>query len=95
VAVQEKQVYMNDFEGFNLSRPTEMGHTASITTLALQGHHQTAPEVSFVHNFPGSVASGIDRGDIGAFMRVAKTIFKLLAPLVGPTERCTADPLLV
>ena len=58
------------------------GHEASITTLALEAHHKAAPEVSFVHNFPGAVESGIARGSIGGLMRVLKTIYAVLGPLV-------------
>ena len=58
------------------------GHEASITTLALEAHHTAAPEVSFVHNFPGAVESGIARGSIGPLMRVLKTIYAWLGPLV-------------
>lgn len=73
---------MTDFQGWNLGRMALMGHEASITTLALEVHHKTAPEVSFVHNFPGAVESGIARGSIGGLMRVLKTIWAILGPLV-------------
>ncbi|KAK1816041.1 hypothetical protein LTR12_009544 [Friedmanniomyces endolithicus] len=81
-ATFEGQIRMDDFQAASLGLMAKQGHTASVTTLALEAHHQSAPEVSFVHNFPGSVKSGIDRGSIGPLMRTLKTIFILLAPLV-------------
>ncbi|KAF2667619.1 hypothetical protein BT63DRAFT_447443 [Microthyrium microscopicum] len=82
MATHEAQINMDDFQGWNLSRYANMGHTASLITLDLEAHHKAAPEVSFVHNFPGAVESGIARGSIGAFMRVLKTIYAFLGPLV-------------
>lgn len=73
---------MTDYEGWKFGRMALMGHEASITTLALESHHKTAPEVSFVHNFPGALESGIARGSIGGLMRVLKTIWAILGPLV-------------
>jgi hypothetical protein len=87
----EGQIDMDDFEGYHISRFQSMGHNASIVTLALEGHHKAAPEVSYVHNFPGSVKSGIDRGDIGLFMRTMKTIFKLFAPLLNIPLEVSGD----
>lgn len=74
---------MHDFQAWNLGRMVAYGHEASIVTLALEMHHKETPEVSFVHNFPGSVQSGIARGSIGPLMRVLKTIFAMLGSLVN------------
>lgn len=79
----EGQIDMADFEGSKMSGMKRYGHEASVVTLSLEMHRQAAPEVSFVHNFPGSVESGIARGSIGPVMRVLKTIFALLGPLVN------------
>lgn len=81
-ATFEGQISTADFPGWNLGLMANQGHTASITTLALEAHHQAAPEVSFVHNFPGAVESGIARGSIGALMRFLKTVFAVLGSLV-------------
>ncbi|KAK0272011.1 hypothetical protein LTS16_001979 [Friedmanniomyces endolithicus] len=87
-ATYEGQIRMDDFQAASLGLMAKQGHTASVTTLALEAHHQSAPEVSFVRNFPGSVKSGIDRGSIGPLMRTLKIIFLLLAPLVDiPLEQ--------
>lgn len=73
---------MADFQGWNLGRMEDQGHTSAITTLAMETHHKLAPEVSFIHNFPGAVESGIARGSIGWLMRLLKTIWSILGPLV-------------
>ena len=82
MGTSEGQINMEDFQAWNLSRPAQAGHEASITTLALEAHHKMAPEVSFVHNFPGAVESGIARGSIGPLMRFLKIVFAVLGPLV-------------
>lgn len=81
-ATFEGQIHMDDFQGWNLGRMADQGHQASITTLALEAHHKVAPEVSFVHNFPGAVESGIARGSIGWLMRFLKIIYGLLGSWV-------------
>ncbi|MCJ1402181.1 hypothetical protein MMC11_005401 [Xylographa trunciseda] len=81
-ATLEGPINMADFQGWNLGRMEGYGHEVSITTLALETHHKAAPEVSFVHNFPGAVESGIARGSIGVLMRVLKTVYAVLGPLV-------------
>ena len=81
-ATREGQINMSDFQCWNLGRIETYGHEASVVTLVLEAHHKAAPEVSFVHNFPGAVESGIARGSIGPLMRVLKTIWGILGPLV-------------
>lgn len=81
-ATFEGQIDLDHFQGWNFGLIKTQGHTASITTLALEGHQQAFPEVSYVHNFPGAVELGIGRGDIGYLMRFLKTVFALLGPLV-------------
>ena len=78
----EGKIHMHDFQAYNLSRPANQAHDASITTMALEAHQKTAQDVSFIHNFPGAVESGIARGSIGPLMRVLKTIWAVLGPLV-------------
>lgn len=81
-ATFEGLIDMDHFEGWGFSPMKNQGHTASITSLALEGHQKTCSEVSYVHNFPGAVESGIARGSIGWIMRFLKTVFAILGPLV-------------
>ena len=78
-ATFEGQIDMDNFQGWDLGLMKNQGHTASITTLALEGHQLAFPNVLYVHNFPGAVESGIGRGSIGFLMRFLKTVFALLA----------------
>jgi hypothetical protein len=47
-------------------------HLASIATLGLEAMAKMAPEVSFIHAFPGPVKSGIERGSISLLLGVIK-----------------------
>lgn len=55
------------------------GHGAGMMTLALAQLARRAPDVSFVHNFPGFVNTGLIRGDEGFVFQVFKYVFKVLA----------------
>ncbi|EQB46613.1 hypothetical protein CGLO_14332 [Colletotrichum gloeosporioides Cg-14] len=81
-ATFEGAIDMSDFQGSSKGWPKLQAHMASIITLSLEAFQKTAPEVSFVHNFPGAVESGITRGSIGPLMRTLKTIFGVLGSLV-------------
>jgi len=58
------------------------GHAASLVTLSLEALAKKAPDVSFIHAFPGPVKSGIARGTTGAVWFVIKAVFKVVGPLV-------------
>lgn len=61
---------------------SQRGHVASLVTLSLEALANKAPEVSFIHNFPGPVKSNIARGTEGAAMFMIKAVFKAIDPLV-------------
>lgn len=60
----------------------QRGHAASMVTLDHQAIAQTAPEVSFIHDFPGPVRSNLARAGQGAAVSVMRLLFKAIAPLV-------------
>jgi hypothetical protein len=60
----------------------QRGHAASMVTLSLETLANKAPEVSFIHNFPGPVKSGIARGTSGAAMFVMKAVYAVIGPFV-------------
>ncbi|KAL9083510.1 MAG: hypothetical protein Q9165_008491 [Trypethelium subeluteriae] len=78
----EGQVKMDDFQGWNMKLMANRDHAASITTLALEAHQRENPSVSYVHNFPGVVRSGITRGTTGPLLTAFKTVFRVIGPLV-------------
>jgi hypothetical protein len=53
-----------------------------MTDLMLEHMSSLAPEVSFVHDYPGPVKSGFGRETNGIMMKVAISIFKIIGPLV-------------
>jgi hypothetical protein len=78
----EGEIKWNDFQGWNMGLMANRGHAASITTLSLEHHAAGAPEVSFIHNFPGPVKSGIARGTKGGLGVVLGFFQKIVGPLV-------------
>lgn len=81
IAGLEGQIKMDDFQGWHMKLMAKRDHAASITTLSLEYHHQDFPQVSFVHNFPGVVKSGIARGTTGALMGVFKGVLRVFGGL--------------
>lgn len=59
------------------------GHSATMMTLGLEALQQKAPNVSFVHNFPGSVKTNIIRGDEGFMMQVVNFVSKGVLTFTG------------
>jgi NAD(P)-dependent dehydrogenase (short-subunit alcohol dehydrogenase family) len=78
-----------DFKGSNISFSAARGHGASLVTLTLERLASENPTVSFIHDFPGPVRSGIARGTKGFVMGAMKVAFAVLGPLVYiPEEEC-------
>jgi hypothetical protein len=60
-------------------------------TLSLEALARQAPEVSFIHNFPGSVDTDLIRRDDGLMMQFVKQFFRLGTTVMGkwvPKEEC-------
>ncbi|TVY14452.1 Oxidoreductase andH [Lachnellula arida] len=58
VAIMEGTILKDDFQLWNRNLMRYRGHAASVVSLALEKHAKDAPEVSFIHNFPGGIARG-------------------------------------
>jgi len=56
-------------------------HNSSLVTLSHEHLVAIAPDVTFVHTFPGSVKSGIGRDAAGMF-KILKSIFVIFAPIL-------------
>ena len=75
---------MTDFQGRKVTDLlSHRGHASSLVTLSLESLAAKAPTVSFIHNFPGFVTSGITRGTKGLMMGAFRLISTLLAPLLS------------
>lgn len=84
---KEGSIDVNDFEGWNISLFKARGHLTSLVTLSLEAIAQTAPEVSFIHDYPGPVRSGLGRDVKGVAMFLMKVIFAIIGPFIFiPTE---------
>lgn len=79
---KEGPIDTSDFQGSKLPFLSARGHAASLVTLAHEALAKKAPGVSFVHDFPGPVKSGIGRGATGV-MLILKAIFTIIGPLVN------------
>jgi hypothetical protein len=77
---KEGKLFADDIAGRNIpftSIHHSRGHMCSALTLSLEALARQAPEVSFIHNFPGSVDTDLIRSGDGAMMQVMKYWFKI------------------
>lgn len=81
-AGHEGPIYADDFQGRKVPLSGMRGHNVSMTDLMLEHMSSLAPEVSFVHDYPGPVKSGFGRETNGILMKVAISSFKIIGPLV-------------
>ncbi|OBT45008.1 hypothetical protein VE00_04095 [Pseudogymnoascus sp. WSF 3629] len=67
------------------SRP----HVASMITMAHNAMALQAPDVTFIHNYPGGVKTNFGK-DLGSWTIPARAVFNLIAPIflkhISPTE---------
>lgn len=74
----EGRLYVDDIPGRTVSMAGGRGHFASAMTLGLEALARQAPEVSFVHNFPGSVETDLIRPESGLMMQPLRWVFKIM-----------------
>lgn len=79
---KEGPIFFDDFQGWNVPFLSGRGHATSLITLSLEAIQKKAPEVSFVHDFPGPVKSGIARGTKGAAFTLMKAVSFVLGPFM-------------
>ncbi|KAF5694558.1 hypothetical protein FGLOB1_14186 [Fusarium globosum] len=76
----EGKLFSDDIAARNIpftSIHNSRGHMCSALTLSLEALARQAPEVSFIHNFPGSVDTSLIRSGDGFMMQVMKYWFKV------------------
>ncbi|THW80621.1 hypothetical protein D6D18_09126, partial [Aureobasidium pullulans] len=81
IATLEGEIQMDDFQGWHMKLMANRDHAASITTLSLESHHRDYRKVSFVHNFPGVIKSGITRGTSGVVLTALKAVVRIFGSL--------------
>ncbi|KAE9366372.1 hypothetical protein N431DRAFT_549262 [Stipitochalara longipes BDJ] len=69
---------------------TQRGHSSAIATLILAHFAKQAPAISFIHDYPGFVKSGIARGTTGLLWGFL-TVSKLLGSLLYIPEQESAE----
>lgn len=84
---KEGRVYDDDWQMKEGKVPltAARGHGATMMTLGLAALAKEAPDVSFVHAFPGTVKTGIVRSDDGAILRIVDLISRALFFVTGYT----------
>lgn len=86
---KEGSVNLDDLQGWNVTIGEffkARGHGSSIVTSINAHFAQQAPTVSFIHDYPGNVKSGIARGTTGLLWGVL-TVFTLLGSLMYIPEQ--------
>jgi hypothetical protein len=79
---------MKDIQGWKVPMRALTGHGSSLATVSLEVLSEKAPDVSFVHAFPGFVKSKLDRPGQGALVFVLRQVFKVMSAIntVIPSE---------
>ncbi|KAF5677527.1 hypothetical protein FHETE_1578 [Fusarium heterosporum] len=91
---KEGKLFVDDIAGRNIpftSIHHSRGHMCSALTLSLEAIARQAPEVSFIHNFPGAVDTDLIRRGDGAMMLSMKYFFKIKMTVMRqwlPKEEC-------
>jgi len=73
---KEGKIFTDDFQAKNLGLTSVRGHVTSMITLGFEAIAKQAPGVSFIHDYPGFVKTGLSRelkGPAAAIMRVVFT----------------------
>ncbi len=73
----EGPVDAGDFAGRRVGLRAARGHLCTMTTLSLAALARRAPDVAFVHNYPGGVDTGLIRPGDGAALQAMRYAFKL------------------
>ncbi|KAN0121808.1 hypothetical protein V8E51_000134 [Hyaloscypha variabilis] len=75
-ATKEGPISTSDFPAQNLGIIAIRGHVTSMLTLALEAIAKKAPNVSFIHDYPGFVETGMSRELSGLGPALMKVLFK-------------------
>lgn len=81
---KEGTIDANNLQGRGSSMLALQGQFSSMITFALEAIAKKAPNVSFVHTFPGFVKTNLGNDLKGPVVTVLKIVFAVLFPLIGP-----------
>lgn len=74
VAGKEGPIYPDDFQARKLSILKARAQIVSMTDLALEALAQRAPEVSFIHDFPATVKTGLGKDVSSVIVTIVRTV---------------------
>ncbi len=97
VGTKEGPIDRGNLAGDNLSFMDSMGQSASMATLLLEEAARLAPEVAFVHDYPGFVKTGIIKSIDSPLMNAigsAVTFFGWALPEYSSNREWRASPVL-
>lgn len=79
---KEGNVDTTDLQAWKVPMLSTRGHVSSMVTVSLETLAKQAPEVSFVHAFPGAVKTNLSRGAKSLSIVVLRAVFKVIGPLI-------------
>lgn len=79
---KEGKVFTDDLQANKLGGFTFRGHATSMITLSFEAIAKDAPEVSYIHVYPGFVKTGLSRELTGIGPAIAKIVFKPVMALL-------------
>lgn len=80
---KEGRVDLSDLSSAkNLSMLGRRAHFTSFITLSHAVFAEKAPEVSFVHDYPGAVKTGIFRGSTSIMLLIVQAALKVIGPFI-------------
>ncbi|KAK3389412.1 hypothetical protein B0H63DRAFT_492371 [Podospora didyma] len=80
---KEGVIDTTDFQGRHVPMMQARGHMASMMTLALESLALEAPDVSYMHVFPGSVKTDLGKDAKSATVAILRAVFTVIGPLVN------------
>jgi hypothetical protein len=86
---KEGPINTSDFQAWQIPMLSVRGHVSSLVTLSLKAIAKKVPDVSFIHDFPGVIKTGLVRGAKGVRIFVLRAIFQIIEPLIYiPNNEC-------
>jgi hypothetical protein len=76
-AGKEGPLDTNDIQGWKVPIRSMIGHSSSLATVSLEALAKKAPDVSFVHGYPGFVKTNLARRGQGPLVFVLAQVFKV------------------
>jgi hypothetical protein len=77
-AGKEGPLDTSDVQAWKVPMRSLTGHASSLTTVSFEALGKKAPDVSFMHAFPGAVRTNYDRKGQGAMAYAIRQVFKVM-----------------